>query len=118
MLVPTSLGMRLLKHLRVTDEPDNGVYDGHATGNKSRPAHSFETAPSLVHKLNKAWKLDFAHACTGESAAGASQSEGTVSLHSAAVLLASFPNSYVDLETSLLCECVEVQQVCKRGSYY
>ena len=50
MLVRTSLGMRLLEHLRVTDEPDNGVHDGHVTGNKSRPTHSFETAPSLVHK--------------------------------------------------------------------
>lgn len=49
----------------------------------------------LVSFPNKAWELDFAHACAGETAAGASQSEGTVSLHSAAVLLASFPNSYV-----------------------
>ena len=45
MVGPTSLGMRLLE-----EWPDNGVHDGHATGNKSRPAHSFETAPSLVDK--------------------------------------------------------------------
>ena len=47
----------------------------------------------LVSFTNKARKLDFAHACAGESAAECPSQK--VNLHSTSVWLASFPNSYV-----------------------